>query len=693
MPGIASRLKSTFLLISAVLVALVVFLVWQMQGGGQFDIRKSASAWEPPVGAASGTAAPREPCVRYDPLRRAFFGDLHVHTSLSNDARGRDMLASAADAYRFARGEEIALGPFIGERAAARTAQLRQPLDFAAVTDHAEYMGEVYICTTLPPNDDDSADDDSASYNSESCQLFRGATVAESGKPGGEERAEDSGFSFGIKRMSSLGGWFERNAEICGPNNRLCREGLKSAWENNQAITEQYYDRSGDCSFTTFHGYEYSDNVSISKVHRNIIFRNEIVPEIPISALEQPDAMALLTQIESLCNDTAGDCDAVSIPHNPNASNGRMFLPMFDDEPVEDQRRLAALRARMEPMVEMMQVKGESECRPGMWNVLGEDELCDFEKIYGVQKPMLDDCEDSYGSGGSGGFGCQSRLDFVRYALIEGMVEEQRLGVNPYQFGFVGGTDTHNATPGATKEDQFQGCCSDVDTTPAERLSDETGFARLPMRRRNPGGLMGVWAEENSRDSLFDAIQRREVFATSGNRIQPRFFAGHDLPDTLCDGDIAKTGYQQGVPMGGVLEMGSTGASPVFVAAASADPQGGLLQRLQIVKVWPEGEQIFHQQVHDIAGDKNNGATVDLQDCSVRGPGNGQLCATWRDPEFDPAQSAAYYLRVIENPSCRWTWHDCLTFPEDARPASCEDPAVDKIIQERAWSSPIWYSP
>lgn len=665
--------KFKWLIIPLLLIACIILAVpYLFRGGGTLSLQKTAQAWTPEVAPATGQALPRAPCTVYTPLRRAFFGDLHVHTGLSSDARSRNMLGTTEDAYRFARGEAIALGG-LGGNANPPTAQLKRALDFAAVTDHAEYIGEVYTCTT--PS--------TAAYQSTSCKQFRGELDADG----------EGGFSSAVDRMQSLGGLFDRKEEICGPDLKHCRDALKTAWQLNQQMTEQYYDRSADCRFTSFHGYEYSNTVSFSKVHRNIIFRNEIVPEIPISALEQPDPVGLWEDIESLCHTASGDCDAVSIPHNPNASNGRMFYPRYADESLEEQRRIAALRARMEPVVEMMQVKGESECKSGLWNVFGEDELCDFEKMFGVDDAVLQDCQDGYGSGATAGFGCQSRLDFARYALIEGMAEHERIGVNPYRFGFAGGTDSHNATPGAVTEDGYQGCCSDVDTTPEERLKDGRSFGGLPMRVRNPGGLMGIWAEENSRDALFDAMQRREVFATSGPRIQPRFFAGHQLPDTICEQNPAEHGYKTGVPMGGVLDKSPTAQSPTFVAAAQADPDGGLLQRLQIVKVWHGGEKRFHQQVYDVAGNKDNGATVNLNDCSVSGPGEAQLCATWKDPDFDPDQAAAYYLRVIENPSCRWSWRDCLSFDEASRPAACADPSLNKVIQERAWSSPVWYEP
>ena len=254
--------------------------------------------------------------------------------------------------------------------------------------------------------------------------------------------------------------------------------------------------------------------------------------------------------------------------------------------------------------------------------------------------------------------------------------------------GLIGSTDAHNANPGDTEEDNYSGCCGTADDSPEKRLSSGVNFAGKPIAARNPGGLMGVWAEENSRDALFDAMKRREVFATSGTRISPRFFAGSELPEDICDGNLAAAGYAGGVPMGG--QLARRDPSPLFAASVLADPSGGLLQRLQIIKVWHDGDRRFQQRVVDLAGDPNNGASVDLNSCEVRGRGATELCATWRDPDFDPEQLAAYYVRVIENPSCRHHWYDCLSFPEDERPERCQDPSLPKTVQERAWTSPIW---
>ncbi|MFK7898955.1 MAG: DUF3604 domain-containing protein [Myxococcota bacterium] len=661
-------------------------------------MRPAADAWEPAGAPALARPSAAEiTCSHFEPERQAFFGDLHVHTRHSMDARSRDMLGTPDDAYRFARGEAIGLGPFDASGRGTRRAQLERPLDFAAVTDHAEWIGEVGLCST--PG--------SPSYDTERCQSFRGEIPFKPILPGMKLGG----------RMTGVIGISGRAKEICGDDDAWCRASLLSAWQSTQAATERWNDTTTACAFTAFHGWEHSYSAGQSKIHRNVIFKNEQVPELPISSLETPDAVDLWDQLDAVCTNAipGGGCEAVTIPHNANVSNGRLFEISWRRENREEQRRQARLRSRFEPVVEIMQIKGESECRNGLYGVLGgEDELCTFEKIRSFAGEFPEDCKEGTGIGAIAGRGCQSRTDFARYALIEGLREKEKIGVNPFQFGFVGSTDTHNATPGDVAEYSFQGCCATKDTTPEERLSQKPGFGGNGNIARNPGGLMGVWSEENSRSSLFDAIKRRETFATSGPRLAPRFFAGWDLPDDLCEGpNFVATGYAEGVPMGSVLESpAQSGRAPKFAASVARDVgvpghPGGLLDRLQIIKVWHGEDGEFHQEVHDIAGRKAptataNGApapasapaSVDLDTCEPQGSGHGELCAVWTDPHFDPTRAAAYYVRAVENPSCRWSWRECLALPADApRPSACDDPGVPKTIQERAWTSPIWIEP
>ncbi len=581
------------------------------------------------------------------------------------------MLSTPDDAYRFAKGERIGLGPFDAAGKGQRSAQLQRPLDFAAVTDHAENIGEVNLCNT--PG--------SASYDAPGCKTLRGEIT--------EKTLLMKIVGVPMARFLSVMSFGQRPVGICGEDAALCRASLRDAWQDNQAATERHNDTSTDCRFTSFHGWEFSWSPTFSKVHRNVIFRNATVTELPASAAEFPDPLLLWEKLDRDCINAGNDCDVLMIPHNPNASNGRMFTPEWLEEPIAEQQRRAALRARMEPVVEMMQIKGESECKNGFGTVFGEDELCNFEKIRPAIGTAIKDCGEETSLGAMLGFGCQSRLDFVRYAIVEGMRQKARLGVNPLQFGFAGGTDTHNATPGDTEEKDWQGCCANTDIDAAARMTNKRELA--PRILRNPGGLMGVWAEQNTRDAIFDAIRRRETFATSGGRIQPRLFAGAALSADACDNDPVTQGYASGVPMGG--ELGHSEQSPVFIAAVNADPGSEPLQRLQIIKVWYDEQGNFYQAVHDVAGDSNSDAQVDTSTCETTGSGAAALCSSWRDPQFNPDQPAAYYLRALENPSCRWSHRQCIALPEADRPESCNDPAIQQVIQERAWSSPIWYQP
>lgn len=623
--------------------------------------------WTPPSAPApAATPAPREACAHHEPLRQAFFGDLHTHTAFSLDALFRGGFQTPDDAYRFARGEPIGLSPVDDAGQPTRRAQLDRPLDFAAVTDHSEWLGEVAVCT----------DATGAVYDTPACRGLR---------PG---FTEDDRAAW-LADFSVPG----RGPAICGEDWARCRDGLATAWSETRAAAERHYDRSSACSFTTFHGWEYTRAPERSMTHRNIILRNEITPELPISWIDAADPEDLWTRLKERCNDNGSGCEALSIPHNPNISNGRLFTLDWGDASLGDQRAAAALRAEMEPLVEMMQAKGASECRRGMWGVVGgNDALCDFEQARFIDDEPPPDCEDGVGAGALRGEGCQSRLDFARYALIEGLAQEARLGVNPLQLGFIASTDGHNGAPGDTDEYAYQGHNSNDDADLNARL---TASSYVPHRRRNPGGLVGVWAEENSRDSVFDALQRRETFGTSGVRIQVRLFGGWRLPDLCASREMIAEAYETGVPMGEVLPPREAAAAPMLFVTALADPgtrdfPGTPLQRIQIIKGWVGDDGRFHEQVVDVAGGEN-GADVSRNTCAREGSGAGTLCAVWTDPKFDPTRSAVYYARVLENPSCRWDAWQCAALPGSDRPAACFEEDIPWKIQERAWTSPIWY--
>ncbi|NND67717.1 MAG: DUF3604 domain-containing protein, partial [Halioglobus sp.] len=362
----------------------------------------------------------------------------------------------------------------------------------------------------------------------------------------------------------------------------------------------------------------------------------------------------------------------------------------------------------IEPIIEIMQHKGDSECRNGLEGVLGAvDELCDFEKFENQAFRQVSGEDGAPGQCYSGpladwvphlGPDCLDRKSYVRHALVQGLMEEEEIGVNPFKFGITASTDTHNAIGGGVQEANFPGHLGSGDERPEQRVQFTAEYAGNASN--NPGGLIGVWAEENSRDSIFDAMQRREVFGTSGPRIQPRLFGGWELAHDLCGReDMLKVAYASGVPMGSDLPAAPAGAgAPKFLVAANADAgsaafPGVPLQRLQVVKGWADAEGNHHQRVYDVAGDATNGAGVDPATCAPQGQGFEQLCTVWTDPEFDASVASVYYLRAVENPTCRYSARQCLQIPADERPADCAEPFFNPVIQERAWSSPIWYGP
>ena len=610
----------------------------------------------------------RAPCADRDPLKKAYFGDLHVHTMFSFDAWTYDVRTTPAEAYRFARGETIKLPPLDAKGVGTTEVRIDRPLDFAAVTDHAEYLGEVSLCTT--PG--------SIAYDTDVCKSYR--------------PPESSFLGLGIGADPPV------RASFC-KDNTSCTDAALPVWKTTRDAAEAAYDRSASCAFTSFVAYEYSLSPFGTNLHRNVIFRNDKAVASPITTYDAPSPDKLWTMLRAQCLDAETGCDVLAIPHNSNLSNGQMFhVETASKLSIEEQRLQAEARAKVEPLVEIYQHKGDSECINGLPSAPGApDELCDMEKQ--VRAP-LDDCgRDGTGWGANAGLGCTSWRDYVRGALETGLMEQERIGANPFKLGFISSTDTHNGTPGRVDESTFRGHLGLSDQSPEAALAGDA-VAATPILA-NPGGLAGVWAEENSRDAIFDALRRKETFATTGPRIAVRLFAGWDLADDLCDApDLVSQGYSRGVPMGGDLPIApSASVSPALVVSAlrdagTADHPGALLQRAQIVKLWigPDGEP--REDVIDIAGDAENGATVDADTCAPKGPGAESLCAVWRDPAFDPARPALYYARVIENPTCRWSTHLCNTLPAEKRAAlHCDALPVPKTIQERAWTSPVWYTP
>jgi len=635
--------------------------------------------------AASATAAhavappwrrteTREACSNFDPYRQPYFGDTHVHTSYSSDAVFAGTREDPRAAYRFATGEEIGLPPYDAQDLPTRTAQLRRPLDFTAVTDHAEQFGEISICLTpgLP-------DYDSAECVAARAQIDTPPPALPSLLP--PPAVVSFLLGYGALNPPQRFSW-------CGPGGEDCLAQASLIWQDTRAAAEEFYDRTSACTFTSFVGYEWSGQPFGNNLHRNVIFRNEVAPALPISFMEEPTPQGLWDELQAQCLDGLPGCDVLAIPHNPNVSGGLMFAPVgANNAPLT--AASAAFRAGMEPLVEMNQHKGDSECRTGTGGAT--DEECGFEKNNRLQLfNAVSDPNQNFPA-----------LNYVRNALKEGLKQELQLGVNPFRFGLIGSTDTHNSTPGATEEEDF-GAFGHIG------LRDNANPAFMVQRvtpagiEGSGGGLAVLWAEENSRDALFAAMRRREAYGTSGSRPILRFFAGLE-PGLECGAaDFVEKAYEGGVPMGGELGPVRGGRSPRFALLAFRDPgvpgsPGTPLQRAQIVKGWVDELGETHEQVFDVAGNAANGASVDTANCATSGPGEDSLCAVWTDPDFDASQKAFYYARILENPTCRWSTIHCNnqgidcngTVPSEY--AECCNPSVPKTIQERAWSSPIWY--
>lgn len=464
-----------------------------------------------------------------------------------------------------------------------------------------------------------------------------------------------------------------RLESLCGSDGSDCDAGARDVWMRIIDAAEAAYDRSSTCALTTFIGYEWTGNTGGRNLHRNIIFRNSTVPDRPISYFEESTPEGLWAALNEGCLATDSGCDLVSIPHNSNLSNGAMFTPAYPPESsLDEQRALAELRRDVEPLVEIFQHKGSSECINGISGIFGDpDELCEVEQIRPLGKDpwLLEDCGDELGRLGIQGQGCVSRTDFVRGALLTGMAEEERLGVNPMELGIIASTDTHNVAPGAADENNYLGHTGTQEYDLSVRLERQD----LPFGLvTNPGGLAGVWAVENSRDAIFEALRRREAWGTSGPRIVVRLFGGWSYPEGLCDEpERVDIGYRDGVPMGGRLSDPPEGAAPTFLLSAMRDPgpQGSDLARIEIIKGWIDAEGNLRNQVFVVAeAEGSQTASVDVNTCTTSGSGAGTLCTTWTDPAFDPQQRAYYYARVVELPSCRWSQRICIGLAEGERP-------------------------
>ncbi len=604
--------------------------------------------------------------------RTAFFGDLHVHTTYSFDAFAFGTVATPDDAYRFAQGEAI-------EHPAGYEVRLRAPLDFYAVTDHAQFLGGVA-----------QAADPSTPFG----QLPHTEDLHFLNAP--ENRTADGL----VERVSAFRGFIPQTRAGVADGSidvEMVNDVARDAWADIVGAARRH-NQPG--RFTTFVAYEYTSSTDDrGNLHRNVIFRDaDRLPAMPFSRLHSQNPEGLWDWMDRL---RAQGIEALAIPHNSNGSNGQMFrLEDWAGNPLDDDT--AARRIRNEPLVEITQIKGTSETHPLLSD---NDEWADFELMpYRIGTSLPSQPSGSY----------------AREALLNGLALADQGTVNAYQFGFVGASDNHTGAAPLDEETYF-GKVGILDGRPDLRgsvpltpdvaaLVEEAGrlrveeiegrdFATGGYETWSASGLTGVWAEENTRDAIYRAFRRKETFATSGPRMTVRLFGGYGFdPDLLARADLLEEAYETGVSMGG--ELLADGASvPTFIAWATRAPGSAALQRLQIIKGWTR-DGAHHEQVYDVAcadGGSvdptthrcpDNGASVDLTDCSITaGLGAGELKTVWRDPDFDPAHRAFYYVRVLENPTCRWSTWDAV------RAGVAPNPNLPPTLQERAWSSPIWYVP
>lgn len=580
----------------------------------------------------------KEQNIKSNPLKNAYFGETHVHTSSSMDAFIGGNRLTPEDAYRFALGEEVI--------ANGSPHKLKRPLDFCAISDHAEYLGETY---TLMNEGSSGYDDPVATQMREA------------------DNYEDAMALF-VKYVITPA----RTGGSSHPDFYQGEASTMSGWRKNFNAAEKY-NQPG--KFTTLHAFEWTSAPNAGNLHRNIIFRDTILPEIPFSANDSRDPQKLWAWMQQQIDNGS---TLLAIPHNSNGSKGMMFPEVdIDGNPIS--KAYAETRQKMEPLIEMMQIKGNSEVHPQFWP---NDEFADFEMAYSIQDYSGRKFE---------------KRNYVRYGLERGLKYEEDLGINPFKYGFVGGTDNHNGTPSNVEEDNYAvGSHGYADQT-AENRTKQVIDGWATAYDINPGALTGVWAESNTREAIWDAMKNKETFATSGPRIKVRLFGGYDFKDTYTDDSFIKDGYNKGVPMGGDL-IKSEGKNPKFIVWAIKDPIGPGLDRIQIIKGWMEDgemqERIYNVAVSDDRKIKADGsvdtlnATVDLNTGDFdKEKGSTQLMTVWEDTDFDARQKSFYYVRVLQLPTARWNLYDEIRegvkFPK----------ATPKTLIERAWSSPIWYNP
>ena len=616
------------------------------------------------IAFAQDTPPPTDKKIEYSPYpektfpNRVYFGDTHLHTAYSTDAGMVGCILTPEDAYRISRGEVITSSHGL-------PVSLPRPLDFVVVTDHAENLG---LAPAIMESNPDLL-----------------------GNPWGKKIHD-------LVKLGTIQGMRDAfdmfiNAVMVDMKDPLKEfpEMGRTYWNRSTAAAEKYNEPG---LFTAFIGFEWTSAPQGNNLHRNIIFRGGKANAdkiIPLSVYDTNDPEKLwewMADYEQMSGEKL-----MAIAHNGNLSNGLMFddITLNSKEPLD--RDYAERRMRWEPLYEVTQMKGDGEAHPAL---SPNDEFADFE------------------TWDEGTFGPVSTTpdmlprEYARSAFKRGLAYEQKLGVNPFKFGLIGSTDSHTGLP-TTQENSFFGKISVL-----EPSADPIRFEEVIIGRINPdptkkirawrtsaSGLAAVWSRENTREALWDAMARKETYATTGTRIKVRVFAGWDFQASDLDlSDFAEHGYEGGVPMGGDLSNAPNGKAPGFLVRAVRDADGADLDRVQIIKGWLDKDGNTHEKIYDVAvsGGRTIGSdgrcmtpvgnTVNVEEASYTNAiGSPYLTAFWKDPDFDPDQKAFYYVRVIEIPTPRWTTYDAKIFgveiPEGA-PTS---------IQDRAYTSPIWYTP
>ncbi|MYM63429.1 DUF3604 domain-containing protein [Pseudomaricurvus sp. HS19] len=586
------------------------------------------------------------PPLRVPAENNLYWGDLHLHTRLSADAyiNGARRIGQE-EAYRFAMGETVTADNGV-------EAKLHRPLDFLAVADHGENLGLYARIEAKDP------------------------LVV--GQPVGDRFGE----VLDLYEKVGLRNAFMQVIRKYGPMPEMPKEVQQTIWSDVTKTADEY-NQPG--RFTTLIGYEWTSMINGDNLHRVVLFRDsadKASQMLPINANEDPDPEALWAGLAAYEEKTGGK--VMAIAHNGNLSNGRMFSPQrVNGDPMD--RQYAETRMRWEHVYEVTQMKGDGESHPALSPT---DEFANFE-TWDKTNVAFSTPKEPW----------MLQYEYARSALLDGLAHQQKLGANPFKIGLVGGTDSHTGMV-TTEENNFFGKFRGSNPSP-DRSHNKMGGQFEANVDLVSSGLTAVWASENSREAIFDALRRREVYATTGSRIRLRFFGGWNFAsDDIARPDYARYAYSHGVPMGSDLPARDRGAeAPTFLIHAVHDPDSANLDRVQVVKGWVDAEGKTHEKIFDVALSDNRKpdwrgrvkplkSTVDVEKATYRNSiGDPELATWWQDPDFDPARQAFYYVRVLEIPTPRWSTYDSAYFGGEL---SADVPAE---LQDRAYSSPIWYQP